>query len=234
MTTALNNVVALPQPDLREVYVRAFASLRALASIKEKLESALTAAKAKWKDEQTAATKEYREPIRDEFETIVGKEIDLDAKDKATAAMKTAYAKKFVDVVRGVKKHDDIKAQATAGKESYKTRIDKIDLAMKECMSAATSTTGQGDLFDPKAGAATDGLTWASASTKQAIFTALREMERDGAPLDYFQGQLLLDLGGAGLEELDLGLEAAAAVEQDGVEAEPTDESSEDDDDVGF
>src|SRR5690242_9517006 len=102
-----NNVVNLPSADLKEIHVRAYAGLRVLCWLSDKLEAELKAKKAEWKEKQTEATKAYREPIREDFEAIVGKEIDLTRKDKATAAMTVAYSKKYLVVVRGVKDHDD-------------------------------------------------------------------------------------------------------------------------------
>jgi hypothetical protein len=229
-----NNVISMPTPDPRDTHVRAFAGMRALYMIKEKLIAAQAVAKADWKEKKSAATKEYREPIRDQFDAIVGVNIDLSGKDKGTQTMKTNYAEAFIVVVRGVKNYDNVKSDADADKKARKDRIDAMEMAIKECVSAATVNPNQGSLFPPTGGSV-DGLAWASAATRAAMFTSLKELDRDKVTLDCFQESLLLDLGGAGIEELDLGLDASTAVEADGVEAEPpTEGEGASDDDLGF
>ncbi len=109
--------------------------------------------------------------------------------------------------------------------------------ATLECRGAADrAASNQPDMFDVGVGAPVKGMGWASLPTRKSIYSCLLAMESNGEQLDPYQAELLMDLGGPGVEALDFGLAASEAVEQDGAEADPTTdgEGAEDGDDLGF
>jgi hypothetical protein len=221
MSTA-TNVIPMSQPVNEDfVFARAFHALRALDTVKEKMEQQKKAAGALWSKKLNDEARSYREILRG----------DIEHPEKLSAKL---AKENYVQVVGIFAQWEGLKEAKKLDLGERKARIAKIEQAHTEvvALSKADSST-QGDLFG-KAGVI-PGMGWATKSTCDAIYSALVSLSEDSA-LDVHQQALLQDLAGAGLETIDLGLDAASAIEadNDGEYAEAEDDEDSDGEDEGF
>lgn len=210
MTKKQGNVVELrkqSQGDLERSLAQAMVCLKALDVLRSKLDASAKAAAAKWRQQLAEATKAYREPIREETDRATK---DLDLESNEGKKLVTVFAGKFVDVVEGVRKHDEIKAEADRDKQARNQQLDIVELAIRECFGAGSSA--QTELFATQQSSA---LGWATAQTKQVIYTAMLGIQEDGGVLDPIQIDVLAHLAADGTDRMDLGTQASTAVEAD-------------------
>lgn len=232
---AEDNVIQMPNNDadaaLTLIHLRAFAGLRALDKVLDKVRAELKRASDEWKVALNKATDEYRGPIREHLESIA--DYDPTVKTKAMKAKTELYATKFVDVGHGLEHYDEIKSASDADKAAKNIVIKRLEDASRECMGVARNSSKQGDLFGSVDTGVPSGMSWATPATSEAIYTSMLRLQVDRYEFDPFQEALFVDLGSSGLESFDLGLDASEAIEEDaGTEAPP--DEDEDDDEQGF
>lgn len=212
MNAMTATVTPIKQPDPAIEQARALAGARAIFTVKLALEADLARAKSVWKDQLTDATKTYREILRDE--------------DVTQNVIAKRAKELYFEAREGLAKHDKILDDAKADKATRTKRIASFDLAFREMMGVGRDADAdQQDMF---AGDGTViGMRWASKETQEICYSALLKLDKDGV-LDSFQIALLADLGQTGADTIDLGLDAAAAIEAD-VEGEHPEADSDDD-----
>lgn len=136
------------------------------------------------------------------------------------------HGEKATAAIKGMAREDELQAQ-----------IANLRTAALECRGAAErSKSAQADMFDTGAGASggVPGMSWASPAAQQSIYGCLLAISEGGKPLDTFQSELLVALGGVGLERMEFGLDASEAVEADDGEEEEPPEDDDDPDDIGL
>lgn len=213
MNQPVTNVVPMnQQPDPDFIQARAFAAIRAVDLVREMMEKGLKSATKKWAGDLDETTRAYRTILRDEREGI----------DKIN---QKAAKDLFSQVVKLLAKRDEIAEAKKQDQTERKKKIATMKAAFAEIRGIATANNEQGDLFGSTGGVR--GMGWASKGTLDAIYAALLALQ-ENSTLDTYQADLLLELGKLGLEEIDLGLDAAEAIEEDTEAAE-----REDDEDAG-
>lgn len=192
---------AANQPDYDDpdfVRARAFICVQTLDACRARLTSQMSAASAVWKEKLSEVTKSYREIVRD-------------ADAKASTKIK---AKSFDDVVRLLAERDKIAEEKAEDMKGRRERISLVDEADAEAKAYKPGDAKQTALFNEEC--AVQGMPWATDRGLGVIYTALQDLEQAGATLDDYQSALLLELAEASIGAVDLGLEAAAAIEDDG------------------
>lgn len=230
------NTSNLDSDSLTNAYALAMAALKSVETTIGKIEAAREKASDAWSAKLKKATARYRDRIREDYEAIVGKDVDVTASGKATARLREVYAGRYVETVADVAERDQIENDKKSDMAKFKQTLAKFTTAKNECLSVHAKSTTQVDMFAPPDAGAVAGLEWSTPAGREAIYTSLRGMEEDGLELDPLQAQLMVDLAGVGLEAMDLGLAAAEAVEEDedGEEEEADELDDEDDDDMGL
>jgi hypothetical protein len=219
MNTAVNNVIPMNPESEEFVFARAFHIIRTLDTVKTRMEAAKKNAGAIWSGKLNDTTKEYRDIARTDFGTV----------EKMSA--KTAKDN-YVQVVNLIGKRDSIVDEKKTDLTDRKTKINKVEAAYAEVVALSKASSGgdQLGLYAQTTGAI-PGLGWASKATNDAIYSALLSLAEDKA-LDVHQERLLADMANAGLESIDLGLEAAQAIEVDDAgDPEAADEGEGEDED---
>lgn len=203
-----NNVVQLRSPDFDLVYRRAHASWVAITKMVEILSGKRARANKAWKKLLAEAKKLYMD--------------DAALGEHATGRAHEAKAR---DALKFMAEVDDLG-----------DKIAGLKAAAAECCTAAERSQNQGDLFATGTTVQVAGMGWATQITQRTVYGSLLALHEAGLALDAYQVDLLNDLGGSGLDGVDLGSAAAEAVEaEDGEEAEEPESSDEgDEDDVGF
>lgn len=217
------------------VIVQRDAALRAVFRVQGMLEADLKRATSTWKDERTEATKFYREHLRDEEREALRESFaklrdgkKLTDRDRQNL---TAIAEHYYAACDGLEHHDEVLADGKADKDKRAKQIEKFRAAHRELsMQGRDGNSDQlGMPFEPKPKpgvAMTEG-------TAEIVYAALLKLDSDKAALDDAQRELLRELGSTGVKTLDLGINAAEAVETD-VKDQPGDEPDDDDDDIGI
>lgn len=178
---------------------RCFAAARGLFWLIEKLEADDKEARASETSELKDATQAYRSILRDE--------------DVNPERLKPGEGKRmYLEAREGLLARDELAEEQKAAKQARKRKLARVETAYREVMST-TRDPNQTGLFDAND---TTGLGVISPETRSMVYTALMAIDDDGqAKLDEVQRALLADLGQVGLEAVDLGIEAAEAIEND-------------------
>lgn len=211
-----DNVIQLRNEQdeiLQTTYAQAFVCLRALNRLKAKLETAAKASQDEWKKKLADAMAKFVDPIKQEFDRVSA---GLDVGSPEWNALRDLYAERYLDAILGLKEHADLKAKADADKAEHNKRIGLVESTVLECLGASTSA--QVDLFATREAGS---LGWATAQGRQIIFAALIGISKDGGTLDPIQAKIAADLGGEGVDAMDLGVAASVAVEADDADEEP-------------
>jgi hypothetical protein len=227
----LHPTTTLTDDQIQAVLLRDGAS-RAVFRVIDILEADLKRAKNDWKEKRSDATKAYREHLRDdEREVLRGAGDKLKSKEKLTDRDKQnliAIVEHYYAACDGLGEHDEILADGKTDKDARKKRIAQFKAAHRELMlQGKDGNPNQQKMFEPPS--AVGGMT---EDTKEVVYSALLQLDKDGAALDDVQRSLLTELGSAGVKVVELNVNAAAAIEQE-VADEDDDEDSEEDDEDG-
>lgn len=212
--------VADDDSKIRDI-IRRDSALRAIYRVRLELELDWKRAKADWKKQ----INEQLEAIQAHLDDDTRAEIDLDEVlsyaeiDDDDRAALCQVIEHYDAACRATARVKKLRGSEKADNDERSSRVAKFTAAEHELM--AWRDSAQTDLF------ATDAVTWASQVTVSIAFTALQHLDKIRG-LDPFQGALLVELGSADFDPMDLGIKAEEAVEQDVDEDE-----FEDDEDFG-
>lgn len=206
-------------------FARCLAAGKAIELVKSELESDLKAAKARWRDKLSDATKAYREILRDE--------------DVTDSTPQRRCKELFFEVRELLAEHDEILDDAKRDKDLRKQRIAKFEVAARELWSISSAQPEQLELHGR-----TDtilGLGWATKESREIVYSALMRLTARDTFDVTFAGPvpglaeaargLLADMAGAGLGTIELGLDAEDAIEHD-VDEDDLPDADEDEDDA--
>lgn len=197
MTT--NTATDPDNPD--HVRARAYVCIVTLDKCRSRLVTQRSNASTIWKEQLTEVTMSYREIVRD-------------GDEKNTKAMnEKSKAKAFDKVVKLLGQRDKLEADKSADLKERAEKISLVEEAMAEAMAYQPGDSRQLEFL--RDASRVDGMPWATDKALGIIYTALRDLEQSGATLDDYQRALLVELADASIEGEDLGLEAAAAVEDE-------------------
>jgi len=199
--TKQGTVTPIRQEDPTLVRAFAFASACALHVTARKLEGSRLSASKDWSKAKADAEKAHRERL-----TGVPEDLDL---DKSKRAKLKWYAELGLDAVRTLAALDAVKAKADKDLSRRTVQISKVCAARSECLSIA----GPGVQLDLLGGAGSvAGMGWASKATLDAVYSALRLLDRDGA-LDDVQSDLFAQMSKVPNLEAFIDLDEAQATE---------------------
>ena len=182
-------------PDF--IRARAFVCIQTLDKCRARLVTQMSNASAIWKEKLTEKTQAYRELMRDD-----------------TIKAESAKAKAFDKSRKLLAERDKTEAEKKKDMDERKAKIALVDEADAEAKAYKPGDGSQLILLQEPS--KVDGMPWATDKTLGVIYTALRDLDESGARLDSYQEQLMMELADAQIEGADLGLEAAAAIEDDG------------------
>jgi len=194
-----------------QTYARCYVVLYTIEDMREKLVAERGRRLNDFKERLSAATKAYREPLRDE--------------DNRTASQKVR-AQLFLDCMDGVAERDAINSEKKEELGEIDGKIKKLDEVKAEARAARKGDGNQTKMFDDEAEGAIPHMSWATPGSRTVLYSALLTIEKLGDALDPSQADLLADLASAQTGEMDFGLEPSEAIEQD-----VDDEIDEDEDD---
>ena len=201
MNATVTDIKSKPTPDTDPNLsgARAFVAARALYSLKVLLTAQLARSQAEWGKVTGEAKDAFFKPLRAE-------ETGMSVRRRAEAQTETRAA---------LAAWDSLKSEAKADKDARLKKIGRVNAAFGEVMGVSKDDGLQTDIFGGAETGAIPGLGWASAETKAMIYTALVQISESKVAMSDVQSALLLDLASAGLEAVDLGIDASEAVEQD-------------------
>lgn len=196
------NVINMPTQDQTQYLdeARAFAAISALDKLAVKLTKQKAEAAAIWKSRTTDARKDLHEPIRDD--------------ENANVSTKRA-AQLFREAQEHLAICDQVVADRKADLDARSEKIAAVLEADTEVKSLHKTDPRQGDLLATVSAGAMQGLGWCSPGSQAVVYSALLDMVADGVALSDLQQGLLNDMSSSGLKQIDLGIDAAAAIEAD-------------------
>lgn len=186
------------QPDAgpswtpERVKLRAFAAAQALWIFEERLKITDSRLRAEETEQLTKATQEYREIMRADHEDPPSDDVKVIHYDTACA---------------GLARHDAVLEANKLARGNRKAERERVEAALREFMTPVVNA----QLTLPIETDST-GLGLYSDDARAVAYTALLELDRTG-DLDDGQRDLMVDLAGAGMQQIAFVLDASEAVE---------------------
>jgi hypothetical protein len=200
------------QPDHELTDRRTLWSARALNTVLLMLRADKKVAEGGWTKALTESMQRMNEPLRDDIdeEKIAAKR----AKDMLLEARK--YRRERDDLEE--EKKDDLKSRSRT--------IAGFEQALDECLAIQEGQSdSQLNLLEGQSGI--PGMGWASADTIKSVYTATKLLDERGHKLHPVLSELLVELGTAGIQPVELNLAAGEAIENDAPVPAANDDASE-------
>jgi hypothetical protein len=186
--------------DIDIIDRRTLYSARALNTVLKLLRNDLKVAEGGWTKKLTESMQRMNEPLRDDLD-----EERLGAKRAKEMLLE---ARKFR------RERDDLEQEKKDDLAARKRVIAGFSSALDECL--AIEADGNGDQLNLLEGqSGIRGMGWASAETVRSIYGAIKTLDERGYKLHAVLADLLVDLGTAGVEPVELNLSAGDAIEND-------------------